>query len=152
MEKVTLIRQRGSDYIVNYENKKYVWNGARGNIVSRKDVPMEVYEWLASSTSALRDGELVLDKTNEKVEDLKEYIYEIEEYEVNSIPKDEVKKILEGSFKKMESELNKIVNSETKRYVLNIAREIGLESAAKQRFLKEWLETDLTIEELFPVE
>ena len=40
----------------------------------------------------------------------------------------------------------------TKRFVLDVAKEIKIESAAKQRFIKEWLGTELTIEELFPVE
>lgn len=152
MEKVTLLRHRGTEYVVNYENKKYVWPPSKGNIVSKKDVPMDVYEWLASYTTAFRFGELVLDKTNENIDELKEHIYEIEEYEANSISKDEIKKILEGNFKKMESELNKIKLDSTKRFVLDVAKEIKIESAAKQRFIKEWLGTELTIEELFPVE
>ena len=101
---------------------------------------------------AFRFGELVLDETNENIDELKEHIYEIEEYEANSISKDEIKKILEGNFKKMESELNKIKLDSTKRFVLDVAKEIKIESAAKQRFIKEWLGTELTIEELFPVE
>ncbi len=152
MEKVTLLRHRGTEYVVNYENKKYVWPPSRGNVVSKKDVPMDVYEWLTSYTTAFRFGELVLDKTNENIDELKEHIYEIEEYEANSISKDEIKKILEGNFKKMESELNKIKLDSTKRFVLDVAKEIKIESAAKQRFIKEWLGTELTIEELFPVE
>lgn len=152
MKKVTLLRHRGTEYVVNYENKKYVWPPSRGNIVSKKDVPMDVYEWLTSYTTAFRFGELVLDKTNENIDELKEHIYETEEYEANSISKDEIKKILEGNFKKMESELNKIKLDSTKRFVLDVAKEIKIESAAKQRFIKEWLGTELTIEELFPVE
>ena len=152
MKKVTLLRHRGTKYVVNYENKKYVWPPSRGNIISKKDVPMDVYEWLTSYTTAFRFGELVLDETNENIDELKEHIYEIEDYEVNSISKDEIKKILEGNFKKMESELNKIKLDSTKRFVLDVAKEIKIESAAKQRFIKEWLGTELTIEELFPVE
>lgn len=152
MEKVTLLRHRGTEYVVNYENKKYVWPPSKGNIISKRDVPMDVYEWLTSYTTAFRFGELVLDKTNENIDELKEHIYEIEDYEVNSISKDEIKKILEGNFKKMESELNKIKLDSTKRFVLDVAKEIKIESAAKQRFIKEWLGTELTIEELFPVE
>lgn len=152
MEKVTLLRHRGTEYVVNYENKKYVWPPSRGNIISKRDVPMDVYEWLTSYTTAFRFGELVLDKTNENIDELKEHIYEIEDYEANSISKDEIKKILEGNFKKMESELNKIKLDSTKRFVLDVAKEIKIESAAKQRFIKEWLGTELTIEELFPVE
>nr|DAK91779.1 MAG TPA: hypothetical protein [Caudoviricetes sp.]DAV35996.1 MAG TPA: hypothetical protein [Caudoviricetes sp.] len=152
MEKVTLLRHRGTEYVVNYENKKYVWPPSKGNIISKRDVPMDVYEWLTSYTTAFRFGELVLDKTNENIDELKEHIYEIEDYEANSISKDEIKKILEGNFKKMESELNKIKLDSTKRFVLDVAKEIKIESAAKQRFIKEWLGTELTIEELFPVE
>lgn len=152
MKKVTLLRHRGTEYVVNYENKKYVWPPSKGNVVSKKDVPVDVYEWLTSYTTAFRFGELVLDKTNENIDELKEHIYEIEDYEVNSISKDEIKKILEGNFKKMESELNKIKLDSTKRFVLDVAKEIKIESAAKQRFIKEWLGTELTIEELFPVE
>lgn len=152
MKKVTLLRHRGTEYVVNYENKKYVWPPSKGNIISKRDVPMDVYEWLTSYTTAFRFGELVLDKTNENIDELKELIYEIEDYEANSISKDEIKKILEGNFKKMESELNKIKLDSTKRFVLDVAKEIKIESAAKQRFIKEWLGTELTIEELFPVE
>ena len=66
--------------------------------------------------------------------------------------KEEVKKLLEGNFKKMEAEFNKIDVDTTKKFVLDVAREIKLESAAKQRFIKEWIGSGLTIEELFPVE
>lgn len=152
MEKVILARYKNTDYTVNYENKRYLWAGSRGNIVSKKEVPLEVYEWLTMNTTAIKKGELVLDKSNENIEELKENIYEIEEYEVNSISKEEIKKLLEGNYKKMESEFKKITVDSTKRFILDVAREIKLESAAKQKFIKEWMGTELTIEELFPVE
>lgn len=152
MEKVILARYKNTDFTVNYENKRYVWAGSKGNIISKKAVPLDVYEWLAMQTTTMSSGELVLDSSNENLEELKENIYEIEEYEVNSISKEDIAKLLNGNFKKMESELNKIEADSTKRFVLDVAREIGLESSAKQRFIKEWLGTELTIEELFPME
>lgn len=152
MEKIVLARYKNTDYTVNYENKRYVWYGSKGSIISKREVPMDVYEWLTMNTFALQNGELVLDSSNENLEELKENIYEIEEYEVNSISKEDITKLLNGNFKKMESELNKIEADSTKRFVLEIAREIGLESSAKQRFIKEWLGTELTIEELFLME
>lgn len=152
MEKVILARYKNTDYTVNYENKRYVWYGSKGSIISKREVPMDVYEWLTMNTFALQNGELVLDSSNENLKELKENIYEIEEYEANSISKEEIAKLLNGNFKKMESELNKIEADSTKRFVLEVAREIGLESSAKQRFIKEWLGTELTIEELFPME
>ena len=152
MEKVILARYKQSDITVSYENKRYVWAGSKGDIVSKKAIPVEAYEWLASQTSTLKDGELVLDKSNENIEELKENIYEIEEYEVNSLSKEEIKKLLEGNIKKMKAELEKIEVETTKSFIMSVAREIKLESSAKQKFLKEWLGTELTIEELFPVE
>lgn len=152
MEKVILARYKNTDFTVNYENKRYVWAGSKGSIISKKEVPLDVYEWLAMQTTTMSSGELVLDSSNENLEELKESIYEIEEYEVNSISKEDIAKLLNGNFKKMESELNKIETDSTKRFVLEVAREIGLESSAKQRFIKEWLGTELTIEELFPME
>ena len=152
MEKVVLARYKNTDYTVNYENKRYVWYGSKGNIISKKEVPIDIYEWLTMHTYTFQNGELVLDSSNENLEELKENIYEIEEYKVNSISKEDIAKLLNGNFKKMESELNKIEADSTKRFVLDVAREIGLESAAKQRFIKEWLGTELTIEELFPME
>ena len=152
MEKVVLARYKQSDFTVRYNNKKYVWAGSKGNIISKKEVPFDVYEWLAHQTSTLAQGELVLDKSNEKIEELKENIYEIDEYEANALSKEEVKKLLEGNIKKMKAELEKVDVMSTKSFVLSVAKEIGLESAAKQKFIKEWLGTSLSIEELFPVE
>ena len=49
----------------------------------------------------------------------------------------------------MTSELEKVTSDSTKRFVYEVAKEIELESSAKQKFIKEWLGTQLTIEELF---
>ena len=152
MEKVILARYKNTDYTVNYENKRYVWYGSKGNIISKKEVPIDIYEWLTMHTYTFQNGELVLDGTNENLEELKENIYEIDEYNANAISKEDIIKLLNGNFKKMESEFKKIEIDSTKKFVLDVAREIGLESAAKQRFIKEWLGTELTIEELFPME
>ena len=40
------------------------------NIVTKKEVPLEVYEWLTSHSQCIRKGELVLDKSNENIEEL----------------------------------------------------------------------------------
>ena len=152
MEKVVLARYKNTDYTVNYENKRYVWYGSKGNIISKKEVPIDIYEWLTMHTYTFQNGELVLDSTNENLEELKENIYEIDEYNANAISKEDIIKLLNGNFKKMEAEFKKIEIDSTKRFVLDVAREIGLESAPKQKFIKEWLGTELTIEELFHME
>ena len=52
----------------------------------------------------------------------------------------------------MEAELNKITSETTKRFVLDVAREIKVENATKQKFLKDWLGLELSIEDIFKSE
>lgn len=152
METVTLLRYKKNEYIVNHEGKTYVWAGAKGEIPGKKVVPVDVYDFLAMRTTTFRDGELVIEaKTKEEKEAMLDTIYEREEYESNALSREEVVKILNGNYKKLEAELKKITSNTTKRYVLEVAREIKLESAAKQRIIKEWMGSSLNIEELFPI-
>ncbi len=152
MEKVVLARHKNTQYTVNFENKRYVWAGSKGDIISKREVPRELYDWLSMFTTAFKNGELVLDEKSENIEELEYNILEKEEYEANSLTRAEIKKLLEGNYKKMESELKKIDVDSTKRFVLDVAKEIKLESAAKQKFLKEWIGSQLSIEEMFPME
>lgn len=152
MDKIILARHKNTQYTVNFEGKKYVWAGSKGDLISRREVSRELYDWLSMFTTTFKAGELVLDKKNENIEELKTNILEVEEYEANALSRADIKKLLEGNFKKMEAELNKIENDSTKRFVLEVARECKIESAAKQRFIKEWLGTGVSIEELFPME
>ena len=59
-DKVILCREKVTDYVVNYNNRKFVFLGAKAKAMSKKEVPLEVYEWLSSSTKALINGELIL--------------------------------------------------------------------------------------------
>lgn len=150
MEKVILERHKMGDYIINHENKSYIVPSSRGKIVGKKEVPFSVYEYLTMFTSCFKDGELVIQaKTKEQKEELLEDVYGREEYESNALTKEEVIKLLGGNLKKMESELNKITSETTKRFVLDVAKEIKIENATKQRFLKEWLGLELSIEDIF---
>lgn len=153
MEKVVLERHKLGDYVINYENKSYIVPSSRGKIVGKKEVPYSVYEYLTMFTTCFKDGELVIKtKDAKEKEELLEDLYGKEEYEVNALTKEEVIKLLGGNLKKMESELNKITSETTKRFVLDVAKEIKVENATKQKFLKEWLGLELSIEDIFKYE
>lgn len=149
MEKVILERHKIGDYIINFESKSYIIPGSKGKIIGTKEVPYSVYEYLTMFTDCFKDGELVIQvKTNDEKELLSDF-YGKEEYEANALKKDDIVKLLSGNLKKMESELNKITSNTTKRFVLDVAKEIKVENATKQRFLKEWLGLELPIEDIF---
>lgn len=150
MEKVLLERRKNTEYTVNFENKKYVWAGCKGSMTSKKEVPVDVYDFLAMFTTCLTKGELVLiEKTDEDKERVAQ-LPDKEEYLANSLSKEEVIKILKSkSIKVMTEELNKITSDSTKRFVLDVAKEINLENSNKRLFIKEWLGSDLSTDELF---
>lgn len=151
-EKITLIRYSNIPFTVNYDNKKYVWAGSKGNIVSKKAIPIEVYDFLTSFTTTFEDGELVVDENSELAKELVENIVDKEAYENNAISKEDLIKILNGNINKMKSELEKITCDTTKRFVLATAKEIKVSNANKQKFIKEWLGSTLSIEDLFEEE
>jgi len=152
MEKVVLERHKVGNYIINFENKSYIIPGSKGQIVGKKEVPYSVYEYLTMFTDCFKDGELVIQaKTNEEKELLNDF-YGKEEYEANALTKEEVINLLKGNLKKMEAELSKVTSDTTKRFVLDVAKEIKIENATKQKFLKEWLGLELPIEDIFKAE
>lgn len=154
MESILLERHHKSEFTVNYEGKRYVWAGSKGNMISKKAVPRDVYDYLAMFTTTFKDGELIISESQPKetVEELKDNMYEKEDYEANALTKDTVIKILKGTVKNMEKELNKITSDTTKRFVLSVAKEIGLDNFTKQKFIKEWLGFSASIEELFDMD
>lgn len=152
MEKVLLERHKVGDYIINFENKSYIIPGSKGNIIGKKEVPYSVYEYLTMFTDCFKDGELVIKVERKEDEELLEDFYGKEEYELNALTKEEVIKLLSGNLKKMESELNKITSETTKRFVLDVAKEIKIQNATKQKFIKEWLGLELPIEDIFVFE
>lgn len=153
MDKVTLMRAKKNDFIVNYDNKRIVFQGAKAQAVSKKEVPLEVYEWLAGSTSTFTDGELVLfTKTEEDKQELMEYIPEPEKYEANALTREEVVAILKGNMSTFKKGLEGITSPSTKKLVLDIAKTEKIENSNKQKFLKNWYygeDSKLSIEDIF---
>lgn len=150
MSKILLERHKMSDYVVNYEGKRYEWSGAKNGIVGKKEVPIDVYDWLSMFTSCFVRGELVVKpKTEEEKEELLENMNGKEQYEVNALTKEQAVDLLSGNLNKMKKELGKVDSQTTKQFVLNVAREIGVENANKRLFIKEWCGSQLSTDELF---
>ena len=152
MENVVLIRHKNIPYTVNYEGKRYVWAGSVGTRISKKPVPLDVYDYLASFTTTFQNGDLVVDPTSEQAKELEDNILDKDAYEVNGISKEEVIELLKGNLKKMECELNKVTSDSTKRFVMSIAKEVKVTNSTKQKFLKDWVGNTLSIEDIFDIE
>ena len=153
-EKVILERHKKREYIVWHEGKRYFWAAAKGSIISKVPVPRATYDYLAMSTNCFKNGELLIGQVNspELVEELKEEIFEKEEQEANSLTREEVEKMLKGSIPAMKEGLEKITSETTKVFVMDIAKEIKINNATKQKALKEWFGTELPTEDLFETE
>jgi hypothetical protein len=142
MAEIKIARYRFAPYIVNYITnggiKTYTWTGSKGNKVDIKSIPEEVVDWLVMNSSCFREGELVIIEDTKEAKEIVENIDDVEEYRVNSHSKEEAVKLLEGNANKMKSELNKITNKDAKKFFIDVAKEIKLDSSAKQSFLAEW--------------
>lgn len=143
---VMVARYRPSDFIVNYvsfngDRKRYVWNGSKGERFDKKLIPQSVVDDLTMTDSLFSDGELVLlDEESEKI--LLEGIDDMEKYKNNTHSKQEIKEILGESLVSMKAKLKKIDVTEEKQFVVDIAREVKLDSKNKLKFLAEWLGVD----------
>lgn len=151
---IILERHKSNSYtVIHPETKrKYTWAGCKGSRVGSRAIPEEVYNYLADFTTCFSKGELIISPKNSEVEELKNELTDIEEYENNAMSKDDVIALLKGNMKKMEAELNKVTSATTKKFVMEVAKEIKLENSSKQKFLKEWTGSKLSIEDLFLAE
>lgn len=147
-ELVKLERVRGGDFIVNYNNglstKTFTWTGAKGSKTMTLNVPTELFEWLAHSTSTITDGELKLVESQPNVEEIKSNIPDLETYENNSHSREDIIKLLKGNINKMKSVLNKVTAQSEKQFIKSIADELnesddeGLPKG-KNDFIEEWI-------------
>lgn len=147
-DKIKVYRYRISPFVVNFPTptgvQSYKFTGSKKNREEYKMLPLEVVQWLQLSTSTFYDGELVIE--TEGIEEIEElYIDEVDlvEYENNTHTRTEVEDILKGNFLQMKSELNKITSDSEKRFVIDIAKEMKIDSVGKRKFLAELIGIDV---------
>jgi len=151
-KKVKLERRRNTAFTVNCPktNKTFIWNGAAGNKIDSKEIPQETYDWLFVSTTTFTSGELVPSEL-EAIEELQESLDEEDKERVqnNINTRAEIVELLEGNTNSMKAKLEKITEKSEKTFVIDIAKEIKLDSAAKREFLSKWsgYEIDFSSEE-----
>jgi hypothetical protein len=144
MEKtIKVARHRNSQYTVNYPTnnggvKAFIWAGSKGTKIDTKELPPEVVEYLLLNSMCFKEGELKIVEDSEEALDVIESIEDVEEYRNNSHTKDEAIKLLEGNFNKLKSELNKVTSKQEKKFFVDVAKEIKLDSNSKLKFLSDW--------------
>lgn len=157
---VTLIRKQADPFEVNYpfalpdgKLTHYDWTGTKNNILSKRDVPVEVFQWLKDSTTTFTNGHLIVEeKDNEELEEDVKYLVEDVEEKQSEIKgaiktRDEVKEILTtGNQFVLKKELDNLVKDitddeqikEVKSYIYKTAIDIGVDSNAKRKVICEW--------------
>jgi len=140
-KKIALQRLRNTPFTVNCPktNKSYKWSGATAKKIDSHEVPQETYDWLFMATTTLLSGELVVCNEEAKKE-LKESLLEEELEEINNNihTRTEIEEILNSNTNSMKAKLEKITEKSEKTFIINVAKEIKLDSAAKRKFLNEW--------------
>lgn len=149
MEKILLERHKHTDYVVNYDGKRYQWAGAKNGIVGRKEVPIDVYDWLSMFTNCFKHGELIVNVADEEKDEILNSMNELEEYESNGLTREQIIESLSGNLNKMKKELGAVTSRSTISFIIEVAKEIKVENMNKLKFLKELEGSDRTIEEIF---
>lgn len=163
-EQVILQRRQPTDFIINYPygengNKEYKFLGTKGNRITERPIPMDVFEWLTQYTTTISGGELVIKETEIKDEDImytRDSIENIEAIEKSALTIEEVKTILEtGNHNVLKKALKELVDGKPdniiraiKKQVVTIAGEIGIDSSAKRKVVCEWADIDFEISDV----
>lgn len=153
MSKVKVERRRKGSFFINFPRgngmyDRYMWNGAKANYKDIKEIPVEVVNWLAHQTSTLSDGHLVVVEEKEMPEEAKTVVEnikdEVKDIDTKTHTYDEIKELLSGHLtKEKKAELSKIESREEKEFVLEVAKDMKLDSVIKQKFIADMLDVDV---------
>ncbi|MBZ9693188.1 hypothetical protein [Clostridium sp. M14] len=163
--KITLVRKQPTPFEVNYplslpngQLTHFDWTGTKGNIVSKRDVPVEVFQWLKDSTTTFKDGCLIVDDNIEQeLDGDSQYLIDSVKDEQSEIKKaiktkTEIEQMLttgnQNVLKKALNDLTKDVEDEEqikeiKNYIYRTAIDIGVDSNAKRKVICDWYGTDV---------
>ncbi|APR02569.1 TPA: hypothetical protein ACXDAY_002072 [Clostridium botulinum] len=161
-KKVVLIRKQSTPFTVNYPHDgiftTYTWAGTQGQILNDRPVPFEVFEWLQNSTTTFSEGCLLIKETeDEDVTMIKENIINIDKVEESVMSKSEIMDMINsGNHLALKKKLNDLIKDmsdnikeNTKRYIIGVASEEGVDSSAKRKILCEWADIDYENNDLF---
>jgi hypothetical protein len=146
---VKIARLRNTPYVVNIKSesgiKRYEWIGSKGDKTDIRSIPEDVVNHLLMSSRCFNDGELKIIEDSDESKDIITNIDEIDKYRNNTNSKEDIKKMLDLPVAKLKTELNKITVVGEKNFVIEVAKEIGLDSSSKRKILGEWLGTPAEI-------
>lgn len=145
--KIKIKRSRAGEFTVNfpanggYETYKFVGSKLKG-IDDIKELPKRVVDYLIMNSTTFTEGHLTIvkDGENENKEEVKKIFdaFDDDILKTNTHTKDEIIQILEGNFMKMKKELGLITIKEEKSFVVDVAKELKIDSSAKRSFVSEW--------------
>lgn len=130
------------DYVLpNGMRRSYKWRGAKAGSRSIQEVEDEVFEDMKYHSVALKNKKLVLVIEDDDYDSLQkqeeiESTMTDEEKEKKVYSVEEIKALLEGNYKKLESVLKK-EDADTVSTFVRVAKEIKLDSASKLAILAE---------------
>ncbi|QDX94746.1 hypothetical protein EEL30_22145 [Brevibacillus laterosporus] len=146
MEKmINVARYRNTPYVVNYQfnngnEKTYQWTGSTKAKVDIKSVPQQLVDYLLMSSQTFRDGELVIVNDSDEAKEALENITDKENYESNTRTRQEIVTLLKMNPTKLKTELKKVTSDSEKRFILDVAKEEKIDSAATRKVLADWSE------------
>lgn len=147
--KVKLERRRNYPYTLNcpVTKKTYKWAGSIKGKTQTIEVSEDTYNYLNMQTTAIRGGALCVIEDEAK-EDLKLSMTEeeLKDIENNSHTREEIEKILNGNTNTLKGKLKEITNIEEKRFVVDVATSLNIDSLAKQKALNEWYGVEIDFE------
>jgi hypothetical protein len=150
MADIKVGRYKKIGYTVNYPmnngmTRRFEWAGEKNGKIDIKPIPEEVVDYLMMNSVCFKHGELKIIEDTEQAKEIVDNLGDDkEEYLNNTKTKEEIVKLLEGNYKKLESEVKKMNKLEV-QYVVDVAKEIKLDSSSKQKILAEALNIDKDI-------
>jgi len=140
-KKIKLGRYKLTPYTVRFVDesgmtRQYEWAGMRGEKVDIKPVPEGLVNFLEMNSFCFKQGELKIIEDTKIAKEIVENLTDKEEYEKNALTRKEMLDLLNGNYKKLESEVKKM-NKETVNCLIDLAKEEKIDSSAKQKILAE---------------
>lgn len=148
-KKVILERHRTGEFGIYLDNKRISIPGARNGMPGTKEVDKEVYDYLNMQTYTFQMGELVVSsKSLGKNGELLEEMIDKESYEKNALTREEVEEKLNGNTNAMKKWISSIEEVSTKEFILEVAKDIKLDSTAKLKILRDNLGFQIPVEDM----